>query len=160
MVCMTSCAIAIIFLIAMMYMCLFSDGDEVAQEFKNSLSDDQKTKYNEIVSERRMLYLWGYFLGFILSIVYIVLFKPKLKSDLQVMCIVGGVTFLTAYFFYILYPKKPLMVIELDEKEKREQWAKVYRTMQYNYHIGLVLGIFAVMLTGKGLCKTSNSSSS
>jgi hypothetical protein len=45
-----------------------------------------------------------------------------------------------------------LIVLQLDTKKQREEWAKVYKTMQFNYHIGLLLGIAAAIMLAKS-CK-------
>jgi hypothetical protein len=44
------------------------------------------------------------------------------------------------------------MVLHLKSGEETEAWLNVYRTMQYNYHIGLVLGILAVVAFGNAFC--------
>ena len=63
-----------------------------------------------------------------------------------------GVTLLTNYFYYMLSPKSDLMVTHLDEEEQRLAWQKIYKTMQFNYHIGLVLGIIASGFFGASVC--------
>ena len=65
---------------------------------------------------------------------------------------VGAVTLSVNYFYYILAPKTDWMVLHLKSVEEKEAWLKVYRTMQYNYHMGLVLGILAVVAMGNSLC--------
>ena len=64
---------------------------------------------------------------------------------------------LTSYFYYILSPKQDLMVLYLDNRRQREEWAKVYKTMQFNYHIGLLLGILAAIMFAKS-CKEGDKS--
>ena len=48
-------------------------------------------------------------------------------------------------FYYILMPKKDYMLKYLKDKEDIENWWKVYRVMQYHYHLGFVLGLLAVI---------------
>jgi len=44
------------------------------------------------------------------------------------------------------------MVTHLDKEEQRLAWQKIYKTMQFNYHIGLVLGIIASGFFGASVC--------
>ena len=59
---------------------------------------------------------------------------------------VGAITFTTNYLYYILSPKTTYMVQHLDNKDQIDEWLKIYRTMQVKYHVGLVLGILAIMI--------------
>jgi ABC-type multidrug transport system fused ATPase/permease subunit len=52
--------------------------------------------------------------------------------------------FLTNYFHYILSPKSDWMLNHMNNQEEVKSWLLMYREMQYNYHMGLVLGIIAV----------------
>jgi hypothetical protein len=71
-----------------------------------------------------------------------------------VICIVGGITVLTNYFYYILAPKSDSMVIHLDKEEQRIEWMKINKIMTFKYHIGLLLGIIASMVFARStLCK-------
>ena len=64
----------------------------------------------------------------------------------MIVCMVGAITFTTNYLYYILSPKTTYMVQHLQNKEQIDEWLKIYRTMQVKYHIGLVLGIVAIMI--------------
>ncbi len=44
----------------------------------------------------------------------------------------------------MLSPKSDWMLEHLQNKEEIKAWLLMYREMQYNYHMGLVLGIIAV----------------
>ena len=68
------------------------------------------------------------------------------------LCMVAAVAFSVNYFYYILSPKSDWMVLHLKSGEETQAWLKVYRTMQFNYHLGLVLGIIAVVAFGNALC--------
>jgi uncharacterized membrane protein len=153
MVCSISCSIAAIFLIGMIYMSFSIDKCSLSDRFMDTLSPDQKHKYKRIVNERRMIYLCGYLVGFALSVMYI---SSMSESDRQnstsLLCIVAAITFLTSYFFYILFPKSPLMILELDDKNQRKEWIRIYKKMQIHYHIGIVLGLIAVLFFTKGVC--------
>jgi uncharacterized membrane protein YkgB len=44
----------------------------------------------------------------------------------------------------MLHPKSKWMLNYLNDKEQVKAWLQMYRTMQFNYHLGLVLGIIGV----------------
>jgi hypothetical protein len=98
----------------------------------------------------------GLFLGFILSMILLVCCRKYFlgggSGRSGVLCMVAAVSFSVNYFYYILSPKSDWMVLHLKSGEETQAWLKVYRTMQYNYHIGLVLGILAVVAFGNALC--------
>ena len=153
MVCTTSCSIAAIFLIGMIYQSFSVDKSDMYSRFMATLSVSEKEKYERIVSERRKIYLSGYVIGLILSFLYIQMFSSKEKGGYSLLCIVAAITFLTSYFFYILYPKRQLMIVKLSKENQRREWVNIYKKMQYHYHTGIVLGIIAVVFLAKGLCK-------
>lgn len=147
MTCMISCSISVIFIIGMIYMTFAIDKKALSQDFMNSLDGEQREHYKKLVNERRNIYYTGYGIGLILSILIILLRRMnKVRMSLLAMlCLTGAISFLTSYFYYILAPKSPLMVVHLERKDQREQWQKVYKNMQGTYHAGLVIGILAVL---------------
>ena len=60
------------------------------------------------------------------------------------VCTVVATAFVTNYFYYMLSPKTDWMLNHLTNKEEIKAWLLMYREMQFNYHMGLVLGIIAV----------------
>lgn len=153
MVCTLSCGISAIFLIGMMYMTFSIDKCAISSRFMETLSDDQKRRYKKITQERRMIYICGYLFGFFLSGLYISRMQDmERRNSTTLLCTVGAITFLTSYFFYILFPKSNLMILELNDPVQRKEWVRIYKKMQYHYHIGLVLGIIAVLFFAKGMC--------
>ena len=63
----------------------------------------------------------------------------------MMLCVVGAITFITHYFYYILSPKSDWMILHLKENQMND-WLNVYKTMQYKYHTGFVIGIISVMI--------------
>ena len=154
--CSTLCIIGLVFLIANIYLSIGADKTKHKQAFYETLTPELKEKYEGIVIERRNIYLTGYAYGLILA--FGLLFANKFynkKTKMSRTTNVGmmvGVTLLTNYFYYMLTPKSDLMVTHLDEEEQRLAWQKIYKTMQFNYHIGLVLGIIASGFFGASVC--------
>ena len=136
--CSTLCIIGLVFLIANIYLSIGADKTKHKQAFYDTLTPELKEKYEGIVIERRNIYLTGYAYGLILA--FGLLFANKFYNKK------------TNYFYYMLTPKSDLMVTHLDEEEQRLAWQKIYKTMQFNYHIGLVLGIIASGFFGASVC--------
>ena len=65
-------------------------------------------------------------------------------NNFAIVCTVMATCFLTNYFYYILSPKSDWMLNHMNSPEQVKAWLLMYREMQYNYHMGLVLGIIAV----------------
>jgi hypothetical protein len=154
MVCAISCAVAVVFIIATVYCCVFSGKRAVVQEFVSKLSPDNRQRYARITAERQRIYFTGLVLGFILSMLLLVTARKYfiVGSRGGLLCMVAAVTFSVNYFYYTLSPKSDWMVLHLKSGEETAAWLHVYRTMQYNYHVGLVLGILAVVAFGNALC--------
>jgi len=55
--------------------------------------------------------------------------------------------------YYMLYPKSAYMVNNLENKDQSSKWLAVYKTMQYKYHVGMILGLVGYFLLSYGLLK-------
>ena len=150
MICGITCIIALIFLIANIYIILSCANDNNnKQDFLNVLNEKQKITYKNIISERKNIYFMGYGLGILLSILTIYISKKILRTrfnTISLVCLVGSITFVTNYLFYILYPKSDYMLLHLSDKKQIVEWLNIYKKMQFKFHIGFVIGIIAVMI--------------
>lgn len=148
MVCATSCLLSTVFIISMIYFYNATNKSEIVKTYKEKLSPELREKYEKITKERLQISYKGYLLGFVLSmliILYNVYFKQGKAFDIfSMICIVISTSFITNYFYYILSPKTDMMVNHLKTKEEIQAWSAMYKEMQYNYHMGLALGIAAV----------------
>jgi heme/copper-type cytochrome/quinol oxidase subunit 4 len=156
--CIPSCSLAVVFFVSMLYFTYWKieNKGEVLDNFEKLLTHEQKQLYNKIKKERRTIYMQGYMLGLFLSILVIIYRKYKIGKDklsnTSTLCIIFAVSFLTNYGYYILHPKSTYMVTHLTTQRQTEAWLKVYRAMQYNYHLGFVFGIIALILLSHGVC--------
>lgn len=86
-------------------------------------------------------------MGFILAF-FIIIYNYSLKRNklttMNIVCIVIVISFFTNYFYYILSPKTDWMLNHINSPEQTKAWLTMYREMQVNYHMGLVIGIIAV----------------
>jgi hypothetical protein len=147
MACTISCIISAIFVIGMIYFYNMADKSAIVKHYKSSLSSDLQKRYEKITKERTKISYQGYALGVILSlgiIFYNLKFKHLKMNTSALVCTVVATSFVTNYFYYMLSPKTDWMLNHMINQEEVKSWLLMYREMQYNYHMGLVLGIIAV----------------
>ena len=135
----------------MIYFYNATDKSDVVKNYKSKLSPELREKYEKITKERMLISYKGYALGLIVSfliILYNKYTKPKVFNTFSLVCIIISTSFITNYFYYILSPKSDTMLNYLQKKEDIQSWQSVYREMQYNYHMGIVLGIIGVGILG------------
>ncbi len=147
MACRISCAISIVFIIGMIYMTNAMSNNDTMKKYKKQLPDELQTIYKEIVDERTRIYYTGYGLGFLIAVLFILyntLIMNKTFSTMSMVCISTTSAFITNYFYYVLTPKKTYMLEHIDTPEQTKAWMKMYRNMQYHYHMGLFIGLIAV----------------
>jgi len=139
--CCISCAISCIFIIGMIYFYNATDKSEIVKQYKSTLPADLQQKYEEITAERKRISYQGYSLGILLSLV--ILYNRRKMNTISLVCTVMATSFLTNYFYYMLSPKSDWMLNHINQ-DQIHAWLIMYRTMSYNYHLGIVFGIIAV----------------
>lgn len=147
MVCSLSCSISAIFIIGMIYFYNMTDKSKIVKHYKEKLPRDLQNLYDKLSRERMMISYQGYVLGFIISlfiILYNYFYKIRKLNTLSMVCIVLATSFLTNYFYYIIHPKSDWMLNHINNPEQTKAWLEMYREMQFNYHMGLVIGILGV----------------
>ena len=147
MACAISCMVSAIFIIGMIYFYNMTDKSEIVKHYKSSLSSDLQKRYDKISKERLMISYQGYAFGIILSlgiIFYNLKIKGKKMSNTSLVCTVIATAFVTNYFYYMIHPKSDWMLDHLQNKQEIKAWLQMYREMQYNYHMGITLGIIGV----------------
>jgi len=154
--CSTSCLIALVFIISKLYMCFTIDHSKLKRPFLKVLNKKQIIIYQQIISERLNIYLKGYCLGFLLSLIIISYNRFGLSSKLSrtpLLCTVASTTFITSILFYLIHPKSTYMLQHLNNQTQIDQWLKIYRTMQLRFYLGLAFGIIAVLfLANSTIC--------
>ena len=120
---------------------------------KNVFSDELDKKYDEIVKERRNLYLQGLILGMGLASIWLVMNRKLLgKNRFYYISIFFSVSLLTALLYYMLMPKSDYMLNHLKSPEENKAWLNMYRTMQSRYLYGLLLGTIAAIPIANAFC--------
>lgn len=147
MACVISCMVSLIFIIGMIYFYNMTDKSEIVKNYKHKLSSDLQKRYDKISKERMIISYQGYTIGFILSL-FIIFYNLKIKGSkmgtTSLVCTVIATSFVTNYFYYSLSRKSDWMLNHMKTTEEVKAWLQMYKEMQYNYHMGLVLGIIAV----------------
>ena len=145
--CPISCSISAIFIIGMIYFYYMTDKSEIVKTYKEKLPSDLQKRYDKISEERLTISLYGYFYGFILSL-FLIFYNIKIKKERtpiwSMICLVMTTCFIVNYFYYVLSPKSDYILNHTNSPEQVKAWLQMYREMQYNYHMGIVLGIVGV----------------
>lgn len=147
MACSVSCMIAAVFVIGMIYFYNMTGKSEIVKNYKKTLPADLQKRYEMITNERKILSYQGYALGVALSvclIIYNMQLRTERMSTSGMVCLVIATAFLTNYFYYVLSPKSDWVLNHTTNQEQVKAWLKMYKTMSFNYHAGLALGIVAV----------------
>jgi len=146
MACAVSCMISAVFIIGMIYFYYMTNKSEIVKQYKQTLPEHLKKKYEELSEERKKIGFQGYGLGLLISL-FIIVYNLKIKrerlSAVPLVCIIVATSFLTNYFYYMLSPKSDWMLNHLKDPAEMKAWLEMYREMKYNYHMGLVLGIIS-----------------
>jgi uncharacterized protein YacL len=139
--------ISLIFIIGMIYFYNTTDKSVIVKHYKSSLSEELQQRYEKISKERMNISYQGYALGVIISI-GIIFYNLKIKSvkmnTSSLVCTVVATSFITNYFYYMLSPKSDWMLNHMNNSNEVKLWLLMYREMQFNYHMGLVLGMIAI----------------
>jgi hypothetical protein len=148
--CATSCGIAATLFAGMAYCTYMGNRTKLVQDYVQTLTEDQQQTYAKIVAERRGIYLRGFGWGLLLSAILLGVHHQYLTMSRTVLlCNVAAITLTTNYFYYMLSPKSDWMVLHFKSDNNHSDaanWLRVYRGMQVNYHVGLVLGIAGTVL--------------
>ena len=140
MFCYKTCGLAFVFLFAMLYLTFSVDKNQLNDNLMATLDSKKQAIYKKIVNERRGLYIKGYLIGFIIALGVLLQAGDRLNKNGKI-CMVIAISYIVMYFYYTLSPKSDYMVLHLDKEEQRRKWLDVNKTMQYNYHMGLLLGM-------------------
>ena len=153
--CSVSCLISVVFFVSALFKLMTMDKEMYDKGFSKTLSSEQLSKYKNIVEERKNISLRGYGLGFALAI-GIIVFNMSMKKEkltkMSMICTTASTVFIVQYLYYILSPKTDWILLHLNTQEQKERWLDIYRTMQYNCHLSVALGIIAAAALSNSFC--------
>ncbi len=145
--CSVTCLVATALLISMIYFHNATTKRKVIQEYKKQLPSKLQNIYDKITKERMRINYYGYILGFLLSLIIILYNYSSKRNKLtttSLVCLTIVISFLTNYFYYVLSPKTTYMLEYINSPEQTRAWLTMYKSMQYNYHLGFIVGIVSV----------------
>lgn len=153
MICYPICAVATVFLVSMLYVTFMVDKNYLNNTLMTDLTPQLKQEYLKRVTERRNIHMTGFIGGLAIALIVLFLLRQTVHfGSMSSACVLIVVTYVVSLTYYYLTPKLPLFVTLLDKKQDRDNWAKIYNYMKYNYIMSFVFGIFFVGLLGYGLC--------
>jgi len=147
MACSPYCFLAVGFIIATLSTCCLSNKN--IQDFYANLNSNQKRIKDEINLERLKIYITGILFGCVNATLFYMFINKNGKAKL---CLLLSIILATSYFYYILTPKSKYMVSYLEDKEQISKWLKIYKQMQYNYHLGFLLGMSSIISLSAYYC--------
>lgn len=156
MVCKTSCVVATIFIVAMIFTMYGSDKTNSINNFRRILTHQQNVIYDKIANERRRIYFIGFALGLLASFIFLLWNHStgtRKLNRFSTICVVGAITLTINYFYYMLTPKSDWMILHIEGDTQKKAWLGVYKVMQYNYHLGALLGLVGALFIGNVFCK-------
>jgi uncharacterized membrane protein YgcG len=145
--CTVTCLISLVIVVAMIFMTIMISNDASVKSYRDNLPEELQNKYDNVVSERRQIYFTGYLIGFVVAIFLIIINVRVLKKKMPVLamvCMAVVVSTVVNLFYYMLYPKSHYMVTLLKTDKQREEWLRVYKSMQYYYYSSFAMGVIAV----------------
>jgi len=114
--------------------------------FVQSLNDEQRAIYANIVQERFRLFMIGSILGLILGLLYIwYAIRNNIHSGMRI-CVAFAILIGVPYMYYSLMPKSDWMLLHLSNQQQVAGWLDVYRYMKGKCHAGFALGVVGYLL--------------
>ena len=141
----TYCLVGLTLLFSSIFMNFLKDNKKF-EKFNNTLNDEQKKIYKNIIVERIKIYSIGIASGLFLGLLYY--FRvPKQQRNL---CVFFTIVFVTKLVVYKVYPKSTMMLYHLTNKEQVDAWTDIYVHMKRSWILSLILGLIAYILLGLG----------
>lgn len=130
--------------------------DKQRQQLEDVFDDELDKKHEEIVRQRRNLYLQGLGIGMVLASVFLFVNVYKYRIQLAThkfyyISVFFAITLFTALIYYMLMPKD-YMLNYLKTPEQNKAWLKNYKTYQQRYMWGLILGAVAAIPIANAFC--------
>ncbi len=112
----------------------------IKKDLLEQLTPYEIEMYKKITNFRALIYYQGLFLGVVIALFYLYLsFNKNVYLNIFIAL---TITFIVNYFYYMLYPKPFYMLQILDNNSENLAWLKIYKYMQFRYHLAFLLGLF------------------
>lgn len=150
--CMTECYIASAFIGGSVMLMMYGNKRKYSK-----LSQKQKDAFNMIKKDRTLIWVKSTIIAIFISITISKFGKYMFGMDdpFNRSCINTLVFYGVQHLSYTLYPKKDWMLNHLQTREEINWWLECYKSMQFKWHFGFVLGIIGYFFINKFLLTTS-----
>jgi hypothetical protein len=112
--------------------------EETNDFLRKEYGPDLTNIYNNIVTERRNIYLQGLILGIVLALFTLFLYRTKNMFH-RIMLSLAIITSVSV-IYYTLMPKSDYMLRHLKTPDQAKSWLTVYSKMKGSYVMGFILG--------------------
>lgn len=135
MVCYTTCAFAVAFIVASVYIMLTTTK-------KDEYFSDPKLApiYEKIVKDRMKIYWIASGVGAILGLIYLFWMRKK-QSTWPLVCTAVLIFFITQWIVYMIYPKEDYMLNYISNQTQSQLWLKKYNEMMTKFWTGFLIGL-------------------
>jgi uncharacterized membrane protein YfcA len=134
MVCYTTCALAVAFIVASLYIMLSKSN---YSDYENAFD---KEILDKIVKDRLKIYMIASIIGIILGVIYVIWKKNKV-STFPLICTAILIFFITQWIVYMVYPKSDYLLNYVTNNEQSKAWLNVYQQMMKKFLIGFLIGL-------------------
>lgn len=139
------CLIAVALLGGYLYTMLTCTDCPPFKEYEESLDPKQKALHRLIKKERSELFIQGFVLGIAAGLLYLYIFHGNFNV-LANACIFTVIVMGVQYVYYTIMPKTAYMLPNLKNQKQIDGWFRVYKEMQYRYHLGMIIGALGFFL--------------
>jgi len=147
--CLTECYIASAFLGGSL-MLMMSDKNK---KNYSKFSKEQQIAFKKIKKERTLIWVKSTLLAVFISITVSKFGKYLfgMEDPFNRSCINTLVFYGVQHLSYTLHPKSDWMLNHIESKKDIQWWLQCYKSMQYKWHLGFVLGIIGYFFINKFL---------
>lgn len=145
------CQLGVGLMVGSIFVCMFKG--EPQKKFLATLSIDQQKAFSQIVSERFFIYVAALFIGS--AIGYASLQTRCGLGDNMRICFAVGVTFISAYIIYQVWPKSRYTLQFLTSQTQTLAWLNYYKSMKNLYHVGFFVGIIGFGVFSLGFVQSN-----
>jgi uncharacterized protein YacL len=157
--CGITCVLAIVIIISKIVMSFSVANDPQIKQYEKQFTPELQAVYKRIAKERLSIYVQGYTLGMVLSVLFILYNTQIAKNPMSVtsmVCLAITISFFVNYFYYSLSPKTDWVLNHISGEKDVKAWLGMYRTMQWHYHSAFMVGLVGVGVLAfafRGSCK-------
>jgi hypothetical protein len=118
--------------------------------YVKGLTTEQIQMHKFLSAARLRIWLVGLVLGMMVASVLAPRLLKRGATDVLKGCAFAGIVMTVNYFTYMLWPK-PGYMVEVLREDQIPAWHAVGKMMRGNYHLGMLVGVTALVLAGSGL---------